>query len=349
MNKLNIETKLSNTPHEYRKVMTRALSLIDCELWDIGDRLMLPSKFNDLVFFDPLFIFTPGKALAVYYNFTDPKQDLQQLINFLENNIEWLKKEQEKFDYDCQLIRNLMNAKSNDHEELTRLIKEIWPMISVADTLSVSEIFSMNDALKEICIAVREESNDVLHASMSYLRNIILDLISEKEHVDYILHSEFINKTFPPDHELQKRRDRWFFHKGKIGVNIEEYCKQQNIRIVEDIKSSSDENIFGKVASPGTAIGRVKIVFEIDDLTKIQTGDILVSPMTTPEMILAIKKVSAIVTDEGGIICHAAITARELKIPCIIGTKNATQVLQDGDLVEVDANSGNVKVLKREN
>jgi pyruvate,water dikinase len=68
--------------------------------------------------------------------------------------------------------------------------------------------------------------------------------------------------------------------------------------------------------------------------------------MTRPEFVPLMKKAIAIVTDEGGITCHAAIVSRELKKPCIIGTKVATQVLKDGDMVEVDANSGIVRILK---
>jgi len=69
--------------------------------------------------------------------------------------------------------------------------------------------------------------------------------------------------------------------------------------------------------------------------------------MTTPELIGGMRKASAFVTDEGGIISHAAIIAREMKKPCIIGTKIATKVLKDGDLVEVDADRGVVRILKR--
>jgi pyruvate,water dikinase len=65
--------------------------------------------------------------------------------------------------------------------------------------------------------------------------------------------------------------------------------------------------------------------------------------MTSPDMIALINKASAIVTDDGGILCHAAVISRELKKPCIIGTKIATKVLKDGDLVEVDANKGIVR------
>lgn len=76
-------------------------------------------------------------------------------------------------------------------------------------------------------------------------------------------------------------------------------------------------------------------------------GEILVTGMTRPEYVPLMKKAAAIVTDEGGITCHAAIVSRELKKPCIIGTKIATQVLNDGDLVEVDAERGVVRVLER--
>ena len=69
--------------------------------------------------------------------------------------------------------------------------------------------------------------------------------------------------------------------------------------------------------------------------------------MTTPEFLSAMKKVAAFVTDEGGIACHAVIVAREIKKPCIIGTKIATQVLKDGDEVEVDAEQGVVRILRR--
>jgi phosphohistidine swiveling domain-containing protein len=79
----------------------------------------------------------------------------------------------------------------------------------------------------------------------------------------------------------------------------------------------------------------------------VKEGDIIVAPMTTPIHIPAMQKSAGIITDEGGITCHAAIVAREMKKPCIIGTKIATQVLKDGDLVEVDADNGVVRILEQ--
>lgn len=77
----------------------------------------------------------------------------------------------------------------------------------------------------------------------------------------------------------------------------------------------------------------------------MKDGDVLISTATTPSIVSAMKKAAAIVTDEGGLTCHAAIVSRELKIPCIIGTKIATKVFKDGDRVEVDATKGIVRKL----
>jgi phosphohistidine swiveling domain-containing protein len=94
-------------------------------------------------------------------------------------------------------------------------------------------------------------------------------------------------------------------------------------------------------------IGRVKIINAIEQLRSFKSGEILVSAMTIPPFLPAMRMAKAIVTDEGGITCHAAIVARELKKPCIIGTKIATKILKDGDQVEVDAVKGTVKLLEK--
>ncbi len=103
----------------------------------------------------------------------------------------------------------------------------------------------------------------------------------------------------------------------------------------------------GNVAYPGLVRGTVRIINDLAQSNKVRDGDIIVSINTNPSLMPVILKCAGIVTDEGGIMCHAAIVARELKKPCIIGTKIATQVLKDGDLVEVNATEGIVKIIKR--
>jgi phosphohistidine swiveling domain-containing protein len=104
--------------------------------------------------------------------------------------------------------------------------------------------------------------------------------------------------------------------------------------------------IKGNVACRGFVKGRVRILHNTKQLNSFKEGEILVTAMTTPEYVPIMRLASAIVTDEGGISCHAAIVSRELKIPCVIGTKNATKVLKDGDIVEVDAGKGIVTIIK---
>ena len=106
------------------------------------------------------------------------------------------------------------------------------------------------------------------------------------------------------------------------------------------------KTVKGSPACLGKATGRVKVVRKISELGKVEKGDILVAKMTTPDYMMAIHRAVAIVTDEGGITCHAAIVSREFNIPCIVATKNATQVLSDGDLVEVNADEGVVRVIE---
>ncbi len=99
----------------------------------------------------------------------------------------------------------------------------------------------------------------------------------------------------------------------------------------------------GNVACNGKAIGPVKILMNPNEIYKVNHGDVLVTSMTSPDFMPAMRKCVAIITNEGGLTCHAAVIARELNIPCIIGTKVATKVLKDGDKVEVDGDRGEVR------
>jgi len=117
-------------------------------------------------------------------------------------------------------------------------------------------------------------------------------------------------------------------------------------KLIEELegKSFNSGAIKGTIACRGKARGRARLVLT-NDIRKIRfnRGDVLVAISTSPELMPLIRKCSAIITDEGGLTCHAAIISREMKLPCIIGTKNSTQALKSGDLVEVDAEQGVVR------
>ncbi len=126
---------------------------------------------------------------------------------------------------------------------------------------------------------------------------------------------------------------------GKIELFTGEDIKRV---LEEQFPKTSDQSntIKGVIASKGKATGRVVIVRHTISLKKVQPSDILVAVTTHPDYVMAMEKCKAIVTDEGGMTSHAAIVSRELGIPCIVGTKIATKVLKDGDLIEVDAERG---------
>jgi len=109
---------------------------------------------------------------------------------------------------------------------------------------------------------------------------------------------------------------------------------------VEEVKIEAEPILKGIGSSPGMATGKVKIIHGLEDLPKVQAGNVLVTRMTSPDMVVVMSRSVAIITDEGGTTCHASIVGREMGLPVIVGTQNATQVLKDGQLITVDAYHG---------
>lgn len=101
------------------------------------------------------------------------------------------------------------------------------------------------------------------------------------------------------------------------------------------------------MCTEGVAEGIVKHVATVEDMKKFNKGNILVSAATNPMIVPAMERAAAIITDEGGLTCHASIVSRELGVPCIIGTKIVTQLLKEGDYVTVDARKGIITILKK--
>ncbi|MCA9351840.1 hypothetical protein KC866_00405 [Patescibacteria group bacterium] len=112
-------------------------------------------------------------------------------------------------------------------------------------------------------------------------------------------------------------------------------------------KNSTSTSLTGAIGSKGFATGTAVVIDNINRLSEVKEGDILVASMTAPDYVPAMRMAAAVVTDEGGITCHAAVIARELNKPCIIGTKSATQIIKTGDVVEVDADNGIVTILEK--
>ncbi|MEI6627591.1 MAG: PEP-utilizing enzyme, partial [bacterium] len=152
--------------------------------------------------------------------------------------------------------------------------------------------------------------------------------------------------------ELNKRKEAFLFaidHK-KITVLSGDKAKSKLAEYVPTINNSDVREFKGNIAMKGLVRSRALVYKWGDDmssrLASVKEGFILVAGQTRPQLMPLILKCSGIITDEGGITSHAAIVSRELKIPCVIGTKIATQVIKDGDMVEIDANKGVIKIIK---
>lgn len=128
----------------------------------------------------------------------------------------------------------------------------------------------------------------------------------------------------------------------RTGKEAERFLKKQKIEKAKIVKTNE---LQGTCACPGKVAGRVKVINLPEDMSKMKKGDILLAYETYPALLPAMKKAAAIVTEKGGITCHAAIVAREMQIPCVVGCQNALANLKDGDRVSVDATEGIIRKL----
>ncbi len=168
-----------------------------------------------------------------------------------------------------------------------------------------------------------------------------------------------------PDQTRQKLTDEKIVALAKLAKEIEalyqfpqdiEWAKEQGrlyivqTRPVTTIKPPGEAEeevegiqiLSGIPASPGIAAGSARIVYRASEIGRVKEGEVLVAEMTTPDFVPAMKRAVAIVTDRGGRTCHAAIVSRELGIPCVVGTGDATKVLKEGQLITVDGSKGKV-------
>lgn len=126
---------------------------------------------------------------------------------------------------------------------------------------------------------------------------------------------------------------------------VRAYFKSHNYYYPNFLVKENISELKGQPVVKGHVVGKARVVINKQGLSSIKKGEVLITPMTSPDFVPYFKKFAAVVTDYGGYLCHAAIAAREFKVPCIVGTKIATQIFKDGDRVEVDAEKGIVRKL----
>lgn len=354
------------------KTISRDLPLINIYAWHrgytIGLKNWLGWSYSDSVFY-------------IHDGFADimrpPQEHLVEFKEYIAKKMEaepqWFYDEVEKFKTDIAKIFEFYkpleeSITSYNKQDILKtyetyvdyiekiigpFITMIWfPIWAESDT-SLQQKFS-----KEIekAIEMRILSEQVFPKG-DVIINILLKKVQDEiglndSQIRVLSKEEFIKflseGALPDKNELDSRLTGMIYcNKGIIvtGQNkekIEETFRSIGFEYtIEDYSDISE--VKGMPACKGVVRGTVRVLMSKAKIGDMLDGEVLVASMTTPEYLPAMKKAVAFITDEGGITCHAAIVAREMNRPCIIGTKIATKVFKDGDVVEVDANTGIVR------
>lgn len=266
--------------------------------------------------------------------------------NFLKKRIQFLAKDK----HIERKLKRIINLPIKRNSEIQK----------IQEKLKLNREYVLDIQIARELVYLRTYRTDILsHAfvnAFSLLKEIGKRGNLSREDVCECFPDEILSMKFPSEKFIKERAKQIIakFSEGKIyweyGKNAkkisESICGKEKL-----VKKNEGEKtllaIKGNIGNKGFAVGKVRIIRDNSQLDKVGKGDVLVAIMTTPDYIPAMEKADAFVTDEGGMLCHAAIISRELEKPCVIGTKIATQVLKDGDLVKVDASKGIVKVLKK--
>ena len=236
-----------------------------------------------------------------------------------------------------------------DVHELVKVVDSIFATMYYFDWMYYSALDERTPAsVKDKALKMREQ-DIYLDETDRFIRKSLVAIYPHLAGYEQgILRAEIVS---PPALEILQARWRHFVvvgeHSNFVGT-LEKYQSAHPELLFEELVAPVGiTELTGQIGSKGFARGKVRIMRRKEQIGEAEEGEILVATMTTPDFVPAMRKAAAIVTDEGGIMCHAAIVARELKKPCVIGTKFATQVLHDGDLVEVDAEKGIVRILEK--
>jgi len=277
------------------------------------------------------------------YYYIGPSWSREEIIDILKNNFKLIKDPKDKI----QEVNNYARTIRRKKDKIYKKIK------SDAETRLLIEKITTMIFLK----AYRKEfliySN---YCFEPFLKEIGHRLNLPLSNIRFLTKQEIKKYLLGPNQLKSDIRAKFI---KRINIGCVSIASGSNIKIIDINKAEKyfklikedhlieTDIIKGNCAYPGSARGIVRVINLRSEIDKIKKGEILVSRATNPDLITAIQRAAAIVTDEGGITCHAAIVSRELKKPCIIGTRVATKVLKDGNLVEVDAGKGLVNILKR--
>lgn len=287
----------------------------------------------------------------IWYNKQGIEWTNETLLQRVKANKNFLKTVEEQVREGVVFIRPLYEKQEAvDRGDLIRFIDEFLKTYSWIEAMWWIKSMESEDVGPghEGIVKLREETETLSAGTEIVIRKSLQNLYPELGILSSMIRLEELRSGMVPSkEELQSRLDGFTLIDGELELKtLDEVAAENDLILDKNAVDFETTEIKGEIAYRGKVRGRVCRVMGHTDFGKIKEGEILVSPMTMVDFLPEMKKAAAFVTDEGGITCHAAIVAREMKKPCVIGTQVATTLLKDGDEVEIDADNGVVRILK---
>ena len=338
--------------------------------------LILSRIVSDLINEEINKIKSEGVDVDFHYEYLTPSKELPFVSMQKSLAAIGAKMEQENLSLESEVIRNLLDKHLEKYHWLTthryfgealtsndleKNIKEkLGGFKQYLDNLDrennernakLDKVKSINNNLRDLLNMAQAYAYfltyrlDIVNEAVFYSRNMLLE-IGKRTGISYdgllyLTYEEILSllagKKIDFDKLIKARQEYYVIY--LVNGNEVYIFEGLDNKFVHETAQTRVDILKGKVAQRGRIQGTVKVVKSKQEINKLEKGDIIVCPMTMPEMIVGLIKCAGIITDEGGIACHAAQISRELKVPCIIGTGNASKILQDGDIVEIIAES----------
>jgi len=335
---------------KYEKLFSRDFSLPSVEAWVRGESINPKGWTKKSQPFLPYIVTERSDdTIHFYYNLQGVEWVCNLLSDLAHKDKSFLKKIEKTVLQKLTYIRPIYEKEQAiDLSSLKRFIKELengYPWFE-----AMWWFFQMDDESKVAGLdlknlgKVRALTDKLCNSSDTVIRKSLQKIYPQLGDLSSVLRiKEILSEKIPSKKELEKRYQRYFFGNDQlyVGMTKSQTAIKLSIHFVEETLKKARQ-LKGSIAQKGKASGFVRRLMGHRQINLLKEGEILISPMTIPDFLPAMKKAAAFVTDEGGILCHAAIVAREMKKPCIVATKFASKIFKDGDFVEVDANKGTV-------
>lgn len=268
--------------------------------------------------------------------------------------------------YNEETIFTMMKKNQLSNEELERKIAELKNSKIRLREKQKEIKKKINDDVKELgenikmLTIMQDDKKEITTKAHFYLQNLIKE-IAKRMNMDY----QKVNYLLVPEIESLLLAKKRIEERSKKSISLYTPTEKEKIKIftAEEADNFAKENglawiseqevedtkiIKGNSASKGYVLGIAKILHFPNEGDKLNKGDILVTTMTTPDFVPLMERAAGIITDEGGVTCHAAIVSREMGIPCIVGTNIATRIIKDRDYLEMNADEGIITRLTKE-